>query len=241
MSSGFDSKNGGPRVMEDVWKMVRLLGKTAIEMKDDFQVAMLVLASLALEPEPVQKPTFAEAAHAMSRNDGLSRVVEGTPRRGEPFQLALARLPLDKLAPENAAQARQRLSDVLEEGLGRIGGIRAGLKKIPDADLAEAPVRLGFETGTEGDRQRRYVLSYERLVNRRIDTFLKVRKSSGSGELDLIELQQSMGADKLRELIVDAGIMTRPDPGELRSGGGRGQETRAQHEETRAQHEETVG
>jgi hypothetical protein len=26
--------------------------------------------------------------------------------------------------------------------------------------------------------------SYERLVNRRIDTFLKVRNASGSGELD---------------------------------------------------------
>ena len=73
-------------------------------------------------------------------------------------------------------------------------------------------MRLAFETGTEGDRQRRYVLSYERLVNRRIDTFLKVRKASASGELDLIELQQSMGADNLTELLVDAGIMTRPDP-----------------------------
>jgi hypothetical protein len=216
--------------------MVRLLGKTAIEMKDDFQVALLVLASLALESEPesepVREPTFAEAVRAISRNDGLSRVVDGITRLCEPFQQALARMPLDKLAPENAAQARQRLSDVVEEELGRIGRIRARLQKIADADEAEAPVRLAFETGTEGDRQRRYVLSYERLVNRRIDTFLKVRKASGSGELDLIELQQSMGADKLRELIVDAGIMTSPDPGDLRSGDGRGLETRAQHEET---------
>jgi hypothetical protein len=241
------------------------LGKTAIEMKDDFQVALLVLASLALEPEPesepVQKHTFAEAVRAMSRNDGLSRVVNGITRLCEPFQQALARMPLDKLAPENEAQARQRLTAVVEQELGRIGRIRARLQKIADADLAEAPARLAFETGTEGDRQRRYVLSYERMVNRRVDTFLKVRKASGSGELDLIELQQSMGADKLRDLLVDAGIMTRPDPGDLRSGGGRGQETRAQHgepgdlrsgdgrgretraqrEETPAQHEETVG
>src|ERR1700733_7927546 len=78
----FRLENGGPWVMEDVWKMVRLLGKTAIEMKDDFQVALFVLASLALEPEaePVRKPTFAEAVRAMSRNDGLSRVVEGITR-----------------------------------------------------------------------------------------------------------------------------------------------------------------
>ena len=108
--------------------------------------------------------------------------------------------------------ARQRLSAAVEEELARIGRIRARLQQIADADLAEAPVRLAFETGTEGDRRRRYVLSFERLINRRIDTFLKVRKASGSGELDLIELQQSMGADKFRDLLADAGILTRPDP-----------------------------
>ena len=212
----FRLEQGGPWAMDDVWKMVRLLGKTAIEMKDDFQVALLVLASLALEPdaapEPARKPTVAEAMHAMSRDHRLTRVLEGITRLCEPFQQALARMPLDKLAPENAVQARQRLSAVVEEELGRIGRIRARLQQIADADLAEAPVRLAFETGTEGDRQRRYVLSFERLINRRIDTFLKVRKASGSGELDLIELQQSMGADKFTELLVDAGFMTRPDP-----------------------------
>ena len=212
----FRLEQGGPWAMDDVWKMVRLLGKTAIEMKDDFQVALLVLASLALEPdaapEPARKPTVAEAMHAMSRDHRLTRVLEGITRLCEPFQQALARMPLEKLAPENAVQARQRLSAVVEEELGRIGRLRARLQQIADADLAEAPVRLAFETGTEGDRQRRYVLSFERLINRRIDTFLKVRKASGSGELDLIELQQSMGADKLTELLVDAGFMTRPDP-----------------------------
>ena len=212
----FRLEHGGPWAMDDVWKMVRLLGKTAIEMKDDFQVALLVLASLALEPdatpEVVRKATVAEAMHAMSRDHRLTRVLEGITRLCEPFQQALARMPLEKLAPENEAQARQRLSAVVEEELQRIGRIRARLQTIADADLAEAPVRLAFETGTEGDRQRRYVLSFERLINRRIDTFLKVRKASGSGELDLIELKQSMGAYKLVELLADAGILTRRDP-----------------------------
>ena len=211
---------------------MRLLGKTAIEMKDDFQVALLVLASLALEPAATAAQAGPEA-HVRRVDEprcrgtiGCREWSRGSPGCASRLQQAAARMPLDKLAPENEAQARQRLSAVVEEELGRIGRIRARLQKIADADLAEAPVRLAFETGTEGDRQRRYVLSYERLVNRRIDTFLKVRKASGSGELDLIELQQSMGADKLRDLILDAGIMTSPDPGDLRSGDGRGRETR---------------
>jgi hypothetical protein len=54
---------------------------------------------------------------------------------------------------------------------------------------------------TEGDRGRRYILSYERLVNRRIDTFLKVRKASATGELDLIELAEAIGTEELADLV----------------------------------------
>jgi hypothetical protein len=96
---------------------------------------------------------------------------------------------------------------VIEQELDRVGRIRAMLQKIADADLAEAPVRLAFETGPEGDRQRRYVLSYERLVNRRIDTFLKVRKTSQSGELDFIKLVDALGKDELTELDEGAGAL----------------------------------
>ena len=85
----FRLEQGGPWAMDDVWKMVRLLGKTAIEMKDDFQIALLVLASLALEPAtapPARKPTVAEAMHAMSRDHRLTRVLEGITRLCVPFQ-----------------------------------------------------------------------------------------------------------------------------------------------------------
>ena len=41
-----------------------------------------------------------------------------------------------------------------------------------------------------------------------------------------------MGADKLMELLADAGFINRPAPGDLRSDVGRGRENRAQHEET---------
>ena len=115
----------------------------------------------------------------MPRDDRMSQVVAGITRLCEPFQQTLARMPLDKLAPESEEEARQRLLEVVDQELDRIGQLRAMLQKIADADLAEAPVRLAFETGTDGDRGRRYILSYERLVNRRIETFLQVRKALG--------------------------------------------------------------
>ena len=49
--SGFQLEMPGQwSAWRDVWKMVRLLGKTAIQVKDDYQVALLVLASLGVEP-----------------------------------------------------------------------------------------------------------------------------------------------------------------------------------------------
>ena len=142
-------------------------------------------------------------------------------------------------------QARQRLSAVVEEELGRIGRLRGRLQQIAEADQAEAPVRLAFETGTEGDRQRRYALSYERLVNRRIDTFLKVRKASGSGELDFAELAGVMDAEELAELVAAGGMATFQNTEDLRSGDGRGPETRPNIPTTaavrRARNRETCG
>jgi hypothetical protein len=249
--------------MADVWTMARLLGKTAIEVKDDYQVTLLVLASMSLkpkpEPEPGQTPTVAEAVSAMSGDDRMLRVVAGITRLCEPFQQALARMPLEKLAPANEAEARQRLFEVVDQELDRIGQFREMHQKIADADLAEAPVRLAFETSTEGDRGRRYILSYERLINRRIDTFLKVRKASATGELDFVELAEAIGTEELAELAKAAGGMAdkvpgdlgsddggaaRPEPGDLRSADGRGRETGAQHGETCAHHtydSESVG
>ena len=227
----------GQWVMNNVWKLVRLLGKTALEVKDDYQVALLVLASMALLSEPEstpdsgQQPSFAEAASAVNRDKRLSRIAAGITRLCEPFQEALARMPLDKLAPGNEAEARQRLLRVVDQELGRIGRSRAMLQQIADADEAEAPARLAFETGTEGDRGRRYILSYERLVNRRIDTFLKVRKASASGELDIVELAKELGTERLAELVTDAAIATTPDAGVLRRVGGMDEELLAQPRE----------
>src|SRR5258707_4006398 len=109
---------------------------------------MLVLASMALKPEPEpelgQKPRFAEKVSAMHRDDRMSRVVAGITRLCEPFQQALARMPLDKLAPESEEEARRRLLEVVDQELDRIGRFQAMLQKIAKADEAEAPVRLAF-------------------------------------------------------------------------------------------------
>ena len=58
----------------------------------------------------------------------------------------------------------------------RLQDLHLRLLAIAEADSAEAPARLAFETGSEGDRQRRYGLSSERLVLKRFSEFLKTRR-----------------------------------------------------------------
>ena len=80
--------------MADVWKMVRLLGKTAIEVKDDYQVALLVLASVALEPESKPQPSLSRGrpatfAEAVERHVSGRTAIAGR-RRHHPAVRALS-------------------------------------------------------------------------------------------------------------------------------------------------------
>jgi hypothetical protein len=79
---------------------------------------------------------------------------------------------------------------LIERQIQRLRPIRAELQQIADLDAAEAPTRLAHEIGPEGDKQRRYVLSNERLVNKRLADFIMVRKASVAGTLDRLDLDR---------------------------------------------------
>jgi hypothetical protein len=89
--------------------------------------------------------------------------------------------------PENATEARRWLTMAIEEEVSRLTLIRAQRQRFADVDWAEAPARLAFETGTEGDRLRRYDLSRDRELVRAVGKFLDVRKASVAGTFDLLD------------------------------------------------------
>ena len=91
------------------------------------------------------------------------------------------------MAPESANQAREWLSNVIDGEIRRIREIRATLQGIADADAAEAPDRLWFETGPEGENHRRYVLSHKRVLNRSIGMLLTARTKAESGAFDRVD------------------------------------------------------
>ncbi len=90
------------------------------------------------------------------------------------------------LAPKGHEQARQWLIGVIEGQINRVSEIRAKLQEIADADAAEAPARLTYEIGPEGDKHRRYILSNGRQVSKSVNDFFKARTMSETGIFDIV-------------------------------------------------------
>ena len=180
----------------DAFKMVRLMGKHAIDMVDDLDVTRVFLSSLTLISAPKAGPereSF-DWNHALIKMlvtfdvENKNGIAAMAARRCEPFARRLAELPLARLAPSNKEQARESLSTTINDERTRLQEILSVLHAIADADQAEAPARLAFETGPEGDRYRRYELTNERLALQSYDRFLRTRNFVVTGRFDQIDV-----------------------------------------------------
>ena len=181
----------------DPFKMVRLLGKHAIDMVDDLTVARVFLYSVTLISGPQAGPERESfdwqnvmiktlITFDVENKRGIAATVA---KQCEPFARRLAELPLAKLAPRDEAEARARLTAIIEAEVRRLRDVRQTLQEIADADAAEAPGRLAFEIGPEGDRHRRYGQANERQVIKRFGDFLKTRTMSADGIFDPVEFE----------------------------------------------------
>ncbi len=98
-------------------------------------------------------------------------------------------LRLEKLNPKNVEQARQRLTLVIDEHARRLRENRTFYSEILAADEARAAERIAFGPGPEGERERKYVLAHDRVVNQSVATFLKVRKAGNDGTIDEVDAE----------------------------------------------------
>jgi hypothetical protein len=188
----------------DNFFMVRLLGKHAIDMADNLDVVRVFLCGLTLLSAPKAGPE----REAFDWKDPLIKmlvtfdlenrqgIAESVAKQCEPFARRLAELPLAKLAPRDENHARSWLTGIIDQELRRLQDIRLYLQVVAQTDEAEAPARLAFETGPEGDRHRRYGLSAERLVIKRFGDFVKTRGQIVAGTFDPteVELQDLLGS-----------------------------------------------
>ena len=186
----------GPWRPADALTMVRLTGKHAIDLEDDYDVARVLLCSLTLtgaaKSGPPNEPVDWVSAlvvmlYSFKREDTIKTVADvDRCHFCAAFKHRLAELPLARLAPEGDESAREWLTGMIEGQTRRVRAIRAELEQIALADAAEAPARLTYDVGPEGEKHRRYLLSNERLVNRSVGDFLKVRN------MPLVQCQSSV-------------------------------------------------
>ena len=198
----------------DPFKMVRLMGKHAIDMVDDLTVARVFLDSLTLISAPKGGPerdTF-DWQNAMIKMlitfdvENKKGIAASAAKQCEPFARRLAELPLAKLAPRDEEDARARLTAIIDQEVCRLRHVRQTLQEIADADAAEAPGRLAFELGPEGDRYRRYGLSAERLVIKRFGDFLTTRGKTADGTFDPVDVDlQSLLGTAAPDVVERAG------------------------------------
>jgi hypothetical protein len=187
----------GPWRPGDAFTMVRLRGKHAIDLEDDYDVARVLLCSLTLtvapKPGPQNEPfdwisALVVMLYSFKREDTIKTAADvARYHHCSAFKHRLAELPLARLAPEGGEQARLWLTGVIEGEMKRVRDIRAELEQIALADAAEAPARLTYEIGLEGDKHRRYVLANERLVSKTANDFFKARTMSETGAFDFAE------------------------------------------------------
>jgi hypothetical protein len=122
-------------------------------------------------------------------------------------------LRFEMLNPQDADQARQRLTQVIDEHAERIRQMRAVHSEIIAADAIRANDRLAYDPSPEGDRERRYTLAQDRLYIQTIGTFLKVRKAGNDGTVGESETD---GGDRFDLAAISpslarrAGIWTAP-------------------------------
>jgi hypothetical protein len=193
-------------LMAEGYEMIRLLGNYVIDMASDYQVEMLMLAGrcVAADGMPKEDKTETEPKSFWDKLDESQDPSRGLADRMKayctPWARALAKRPLDRLMPENVAEARRWLTVAIDDEVNRLTRIREHRQQFADLDWAEAPARLAFETGTEGNRLRRYDLSRDRELIRAIGKFVEVRKASIAGTFNLLEydLDESREFDEPR-------------------------------------------
>jgi hypothetical protein len=95
-------------------------------------------------------------------------------------------MQLDRLVPDDAVEARQRLAEVISQMIERLESVRAVLVRVAEADAATAAARLEVDLGHEGELQHRYIVAHDRALIRSINAFYTIRKADNGGTLETI-------------------------------------------------------
>jgi hypothetical protein len=150
---------------QDKFKAIRLLGKQPLDAPDEPVVCLILQAAHVLFPR--YDGAFFElecefSDLSLERHAFLGRIEDR---------------PYKAVRPQNEAEARQVLMDLVDEAIARIEQIAAGHEARAAIYAGKAAHRLAFDPSNEAERLRRHERACVRDMFRSLSTLAKVRES----------------------------------------------------------------
>jgi hypothetical protein len=150
----------------DKLKAVRLLGKQPLDAIDEEDVAIIFMASFKLGTE--KGFWYSEIANELADAD-VKR-----------FRRCAASRGYESLRPENAANAREALLQLIARATERLTKIAEPHRARAELMAALAPDLVAFDESPAGERLRRYELASGRSLSRALEDLRNHRRSDGS-------------------------------------------------------------
>jgi hypothetical protein len=149
------------------FKAVRLLGKQPLDSVDDRRVALVFLASHAIEPE--YSHAFQELRCEIHEEQFKRKktVLDRWSRRG--------------IAPANATAARAALLALVDEAIARLREVEAERQKTADELARLQNDILSVEDSKAGENVRLHLDRCDRLLHRNIEAVRKLRRDEAEG------------------------------------------------------------
>jgi hypothetical protein len=144
---------------QDKLRAVRLLGKQPLDAPDEPAVWLIYVASNMVDPRCDSPFSELEQEFAPDSPDYVR------------FVNRLEHRPWPALRPQNDAEARQKLEEIVEKATARIGKILAAHEKRAQLYAGKAASRLVFDASDEGERLRRHQRANARDMFRSLDRF----------------------------------------------------------------------
>src|SRR5262249_37635966 len=155
---------------QDKFKAVRLLGKQPLDAPDDPVVCLIFVASYVADPR-LSRP-FLELQEEFN--------IESEEYRD--FMDRLKERPWKALRPKDAAEARQKLAEVVDKATARLEKIVAAHEQHAACYAGQAASRFAFDPSDEAERLRRHERTCTRDMFRSLSALGKHRQAALLGD-----------------------------------------------------------
>jgi hypothetical protein len=156
----------------DKLKACRLLGKQPLDAPDDPVVCLIFVASYVADPQYMKGNPFSE----------LQQEFKEKSRDYLCFMDRLRERPWKALQPKDAAEARQKLAEIVDKATARLEMIIAAHEQHVARYAGQTAARFAFDPSDEAERLRRYERACTGDMFRSLSALAKHRQGALQGD-----------------------------------------------------------